>query len=61
MTLSQMKVYFFNESTEIGLASEADIQRLATWLEANDYDSDYAWQLWDMAREEIECLCAEFA
>jgi hypothetical protein len=61
MTLSQMKTHFFNESAELGLASEEDIQRLATWLEANDYDADYAWQLWDSAREELEYMIAELA
>ena len=61
MTLSQMKTHFFNECAELGLASEEDIQRLATWLEANDYDADYAWQLWDSAREELEYMIAEFS
>lgn len=61
MTLSQMKTHFFNECAELGLASEEDIQRLATWLEANDYDADYAWQLWDSAREELEYMITEFA
>jgi hypothetical protein len=59
MTLDQMKKHFFNESDELGLASETDIQRLATWLEANDFDADYAWTLWESAREELAYLMAD--
>lgn len=61
MTLNEMKEHFFNEALELALASESDIQRLATWLEANDYDSGFAWQLWDSANEELSFLKAEFS
>ena len=59
--LDTLKEWFFNEASELALASESDIQRLATWLEANDYDSDLAWQLWDSANEELSFLRAEFS
>ena len=61
MTLNEMKEHYFNEASELALASESDIQRLATWLEANDYDSDLAWQLWDSANEELSFMAAEFS
>lgn len=59
MTLDQMKQHFFNESSDLGMASEDDIQRLATWLELNGYDSDFAWRLWSDAADELEYLIAD--
>ena len=56
MTLDQMKTHFFNEATELGMATEVEIERLCVWLEKNGYDSDLAWQLWDISREELEWL-----
>lgn len=61
MTLDQMKEHFFNEETELALASESDIQRLATWLEANNFDADLAWRLWDSAQEELAYMMADLA
>ena len=60
MKLSDMKTHFFDEAMELGLASETDIQKLATWLEENDFDADHAWVAWDNAKEEIEYLVSEF-
>jgi hypothetical protein len=59
MTLDTMKKHFFNEATELGLASESDIERLCLWLERNGYDSDLAWRIWESAAEEIEYMMAE--
>lgn len=33
MTLDQAKKHFFDEATELGMASEETIEKLATWLE----------------------------
>ena len=59
MTLEKMKAHFFNEETELGLASESDIERLCQWLERNGYDSDLAYQIWESAKEEIAYMVAE--
>ena len=59
MTLDQMKTHFFNEATELGLASEDDIERLCEWLDRNGYESDLARRIWYSAYEEIECLMAD--
>ena len=61
MTLDQMKIHFFNEATELGLASEDDIERLCVWLEANDFDSDLAHRIWSDASEELEYMMADLA
>jgi len=61
MTLDQMKTHFFNEATELGMASEDDIERLCVWLDANDYDSDCAWAIWSDASEELEYMMADLA
>ena len=61
MTLDQMKIHYFNEATELGMASEDDIERLCVWLEANEYDSDLAWHIWSDAAEEIEYMMADLA
>lgn len=56
MTLDKMKEHFFAEEMELGLASEADIQRLCAWLEANDYDADMAYALWDDYAQELDYM-----
>ena len=61
MTLEQMKMHYFNEATELGMASEDDIERLCVWLEANDYDSDSAWAIWSDAAEELGYMMADLA
>jgi|TARA_R110000744_G_scaffold372374_1_gene483964 hypothetical protein len=61
MTLDQMKTHYFNEATELGMASEDDIERLCVWLEANDFDSDCAWAIWSDAAEELEYMMADLA
>lgn len=61
MTLTQMKKHYFNEATELGMASEDDIQRLATWLGANDFDSDLAWRIWEDSATELEYMMADLA
>ena len=61
MTLDQMKKHYFNEATELGMASEDDIERLSDWLEANDFDSDLAWRIWSDAAEELEYMMADLA
>ena len=61
MTLGTMKKHFFDEATELGLASESDIERLCNWLESNGYDSDLAWSIWSDAAEEIAYMIAELA
>ena len=61
MTLDQMKTHYFNEATELGMASEHDIERLCVWLEANDFDSDCAWAIWSDAAEELEYMMADLA
>mgnify|MGYP003115123569 FL=1 len=57
-TLEQAKQAYFNEdATALAVyCDEALIEKLATWLENNDYDSDYAWRLYDMGEEEMRCL-----
>ena len=60
MTLSEMKTHYFNEATELGLASEIEIERLCIWLEGEGYDSDLAHQMWHSAKEEIEYMVAEW-
>jgi hypothetical protein len=59
MTFEKAKKHFFNEEMEIALASEETMQKLATWLEKNGYDADFAWSLWESSREELEYLRAE--
>ena len=59
MTLNEMKNHFFNEATELGLASESDIERLCVWLERNGYDSDLAWMIWHDSAEEIAYMISE--
>jgi len=59
MTLDTMKKHFFNEATELGLASESDILRLCDWLEANGYDADLAHSIWVSAADEIAYMVAE--
>ena len=61
MTLDQMKMHYFNEATELGMASEDDIERLCVWLEANDFDSDCAWAIWSDASDELEHMMADLA
>lgn len=61
MTLDTMKKHFFDEATELGLASESDIERLCNWLELNGYDSDLAYSMWESAAEEISYMMAELA
>jgi len=61
MTLDQMKAHYFNEATELGMASEDDIERLCVWLEANDFDSDSAWHIWSDATEELKYMMADLA
>tara|TARA_R100000951_G_scaffold108976_1_gene105634 strand:- start:16937 stop:17122 length:186 start_codon:yes stop_codon:yes gene_type:complete len=60
MTLNEMKEYYFNEAAELALATESDIQRLATWLESNNYDADLAWRIWDSANEELSFMVEEW-
>lgn len=59
MTLNEMKTHFFNESTELGMASPADIERLCVWLEKNGHDAGLAEIVWESARDEIKYLVAE--
>ena len=61
MTLEQMKTHYFNEASEIGMASEDDIERLCVWLDANDYDSDLAYRIWSESSEELEYMMADLA
>jgi len=61
MTLNQMKTHFFNEATELGMASEKDILRLCGWLEGAGYDADLAYEMWESASEEIEYMMADLA
>lgn len=61
MTLEQMKTHFFNEAAELGMASEDDIERLCVWLEANDFDSDLAWRIWEDSATELEYMMADLA
>ena len=56
MTLNQMKMHFFNESTELGLAPEKDILRLCGYLEAKGFDGDLAYSMWQSAKEEIDYM-----
>lgn len=59
MTLDTMKKHYFNEATELGLASESDIERLCVWLEANDYDADLAYSIWSDAKDELDYMLSE--
>jgi len=60
MKLEEAKKHYFNEDAlSLSVASEEDIQALATWLEDNGFDSDFAWQLHDWGCEEMRCLVAE--
>ena len=61
MTLTEMKKHYFNEATELGCASEDDIERLAVWLEAHDFDADLAWRMWHDAAEELRYMMADLA
>ena len=60
MTLEQMKTHFFNEATELGIASEKDILRLCDWLEGAGYDGELAYSMWQNAKEEIEYMMNSF-
>jgi hypothetical protein len=59
MTFDTMKKHFFDEATELGLASESDILRLCNWLEDNGYDSDLAYLMWESAAKEIKFMMAD--
>ena len=52
--------YFNEDSCELSLFPESVIQALSTWLEDNGYDGDFVWSLYEMGREEMEYLRAEF-
>ena len=64
MTLNQMKSHFFNERTELGMASVYDILRLCDWLESWGGDADLAYSMWRSAKQELDYamqeLLAEF-
>ena len=61
MTLNQMKTHFFNERTELGMASEKDILRLCDWLESWGGDADLAHSMWRSAKEELDYMMQELA
>lgn len=62
MKLEELKKHYFNEdSLSLSAASQDDIQKLAVWLENNDYDPDYAWTIYDMGRQEMRCIMADAA
>jgi hypothetical protein len=52
--------YFNEDSCELSLFPESVIQAVSTWLEDNDHDGDFVWSLYEMGREEMEYLRAEF-
>jgi len=59
-TLENAKKAYFNEDAcELSLADEKTLDELVEWLNANNYDGDFAIQLWDMGQEEMRCLIAE--
>lgn len=62
-TLEQAKAAFFNEdATALSVyCDEAMIQKLATWLEDNDYDGSYAFYLYELGEEEMRILRHEAA
>ena len=61
MTLDQMKIHFFNEATELGMASEKDILRLCGYLEAKGFDGELAYSMWQSAKEEIDFMFYDLA
>ena len=57
MELKELKNHYFNEdSLSLSLAKNDDIQKLASWLEDNGYDPDYAWTMYEMGCEELRCI-----
>jgi len=51
--------YFNEDSLELSMLQESEIQALSTWLEDNDHDGDYIWFLYEVGKEEMRCLRAE--
>jgi len=59
-TLENAKKAYFNEDAcELSLADEKTLDELVEWLNANNYDGDFAIQLWDMGKEEMRSLILE--
>ena len=59
--LEKAKTAYFNEdSLELSMFQESEIQALSTWLEDNDHDGDFVWSLYEMGKEEMHYLRAEF-
>lgn len=60
MNLEEAKTHYFNEDAmALSKASEDDLSTLATWLEANDYDPDFAYRLHEIGRQEIKAIVWE--
>ena len=59
MTFEQVKQAYLNESSDFALATEKQVDKLSTWLDANDYHNA-AHMRWDNDQEELRCMMAEF-
>tara|TARA_R110002167_G_scaffold199047_1_gene402228 strand:+ start:335 stop:535 length:201 start_codon:yes stop_codon:yes gene_type:complete len=60
-TYEQVKKHYFNESSDIALATQDQIDRLERELDRHpDYESSSVQCHYDMALEELDFLIAEF-
>jgi|TARA_R110000796_G_scaffold220148_1_gene336285 hypothetical protein len=56
LTQAQVQAHYLNENFEYMFATQAQVDKLETWLEANDYDAGYAETTWNDLHEEAHSL-----
>ena len=59
MKYELIKQAYLKEYAEFALATEAQVDKLSDWLDANDYHNA-AHQRWDEYQEEMRYMLAEF-
>jgi len=52
LTQAQVKAHYLNEEFEYMFATQSQVDKLETWLDANDYDAGYAETTWNDLKEE---------
>jgi len=56
LTQAQVKAHYLNEEFEYMFATQSQVDKLETWLDANDYDAGYAETTWNDLKEEAHAL-----
>ena len=59
MTFEQIKKHYLEEEFEFAFATEKQVDKLADWLDANDFHNA-AHMRWDDYQEELRYMRAEF-